>query len=289
MATAGFIWVIRTGATTATSALAAGLAAWRVKGDWCCPFRQLVMMFVDTCVAWLARSGADHRLMPDEAASASAACWRRSPADQHAARAANPALEFIWRIGEGGFDEIAWAARSPSMRTRGRGGQRSTTTIPAGSSSPPAPPGRSKAAVLTHGQMGFVVTNHLGRSHARRRPRADASLVVAPLSHGAGVHQLVQTARGVPTDPAADREVRHRRGLPPDRDAPGQQHLHRADHPEDDGRASRRRQVRSLLAALRHLCRRADVPRGPEGGAEASSARCWCSISGSAKSPATSR
>ena len=27
----------------------------------------------------------------------------------------------------------------------------------------------------------------------------DASLVVAPLSHGAGVHQLVQTARGVPT------------------------------------------------------------------------------------------
>ena len=27
----------------------------------------------------------------------------------------------------------------------------------------------------------------------------DASLVVAPLSHGAGVHQLVQAARGVPT------------------------------------------------------------------------------------------
>jgi fatty-acyl-CoA synthase len=55
--------------------------------------------------------------------------------------------------------------------------------------------GRPKAAVLTHGQMAFVITNHLcdlmpGTTHR------DASLVVAPLSHGAGVHQLVQVARG---------------------------------------------------------------------------------------------
>lgn len=58
--------------------------------------------------------------------------------------------------------------------------------------------GRPKAAVLTHGQMAFVVTNHLcdlmpGTTHA------DASLVVAPLSHGAGVHQLAQSARGAKT------------------------------------------------------------------------------------------
>ncbi|WP_245504705.1 acyl-CoA synthetase [Aquabacter spiritensis] len=58
--------------------------------------------------------------------------------------------------------------------------------------------GRPKAAVLTHGQMGFVITNHLcdlmpGTTHA------DASLVVAPLSHGAGIHQLVQTARAAKT------------------------------------------------------------------------------------------
>jgi acyl-CoA synthetase (AMP-forming)/AMP-acid ligase II len=58
--------------------------------------------------------------------------------------------------------------------------------------------GRPKAAVLTHGQMAFVVTNHLcdlmpGTTHQ------DASLVVAPLSHGAGVHQLTQVARGVKT------------------------------------------------------------------------------------------
>lgn len=59
--------------------------------------------------------------------------------------------------------------------------------------------GRSKAAVLTHGQMGFITTNHLcdlmpGTAHA-----ADASLVVAPLSHGSGIHYLAQLARGVKT------------------------------------------------------------------------------------------
>ena len=58
--------------------------------------------------------------------------------------------------------------------------------------------GRSKAAVLTHGQMAFVVNNHLA-DLTPGTTEQDASLVVAPLSHGAGVHQLMQTARGVPT------------------------------------------------------------------------------------------
>jgi fatty-acyl-CoA synthase len=43
-----------------------------------------------------------------------------------------------------------------------------------------------------------VVTNHLADLMPGTTER-DASLVVAPLSHGAGVHQLVQVARGVPT------------------------------------------------------------------------------------------
>ncbi len=58
--------------------------------------------------------------------------------------------------------------------------------------------GRPKAGVLTHGQMAFVITNHL----CDLMPGTtvdDASLVVAPLSHGAGIHQLAQTARGVKT------------------------------------------------------------------------------------------
>jgi fatty-acyl-CoA synthase len=58
--------------------------------------------------------------------------------------------------------------------------------------------GRPKAAVLTHGQMGFVVTNHLCDLMPATTQR-DASLVVAPLSHGAGIHQLTQVVRGAKT------------------------------------------------------------------------------------------
>ena len=58
--------------------------------------------------------------------------------------------------------------------------------------------GKPKAAALTHGQLAFVVTNHL----ADLLPGTtcdDGSLVVAPLSHGAGVHQLNAVARGART------------------------------------------------------------------------------------------
>ena len=55
--------------------------------------------------------------------------------------------------------------------------------------------GRSKAAVLTHGQMCFVVNNYLADQMPGLGPD-DASLIVAPLSHGAGVHAMPQVARG---------------------------------------------------------------------------------------------
>lgn len=58
--------------------------------------------------------------------------------------------------------------------------------------------GRPKAAVLTHGQMAFVLTNHMCDLMPDSGPE-DASLVVAPLSHGAGVHLLGQVAKGVKT------------------------------------------------------------------------------------------
>ena len=60
----------------------------------------------------------------------------------------------------------------------------------------PGTTGRPKASVLTHGQMAFVVNNHLADLMPGMTPR-DASLVLAPLSHGAGVHLLMQVARGV--------------------------------------------------------------------------------------------
>lgn len=58
--------------------------------------------------------------------------------------------------------------------------------------------GRPKAAVLTHGQMAFVITNHLC-DLMPDTGTSDASIVVAPLSHGAGIHQLTQVAHGAKT------------------------------------------------------------------------------------------
>jgi len=58
--------------------------------------------------------------------------------------------------------------------------------------------GRPKAAVLTHGQMAFVVTNHLADLIPGTNEN-DCSIAVAPLSHGAGIHALLNVARGAAT------------------------------------------------------------------------------------------
>jgi fatty-acyl-CoA synthase len=58
--------------------------------------------------------------------------------------------------------------------------------------------GRPKAGVLTHGQMAFVVTNHLADLIPGTN-ELDCSIVVAPLSHGAGIHALLNVARGAPS------------------------------------------------------------------------------------------
>jgi fatty-acyl-CoA synthase len=55
--------------------------------------------------------------------------------------------------------------------------------------------GRPKAAVLKHDQMAFVLTNHICDLMPGLTDR-DATLVLAPLSHGAGVHALTHVARG---------------------------------------------------------------------------------------------
>ena len=58
--------------------------------------------------------------------------------------------------------------------------------------------GRPKAGILTHGQMDYVICNHLCDLMPATTEN-DASLCVAPLSHGAGIHALPQIARGAPT------------------------------------------------------------------------------------------
>jgi len=58
--------------------------------------------------------------------------------------------------------------------------------------------GKPKAGVLTHGQMAFVVTNHL-TDLIPGTTEKDRSIAVAPLSHGAGIHELLNVARGAAT------------------------------------------------------------------------------------------
>jgi fatty-acyl-CoA synthase len=124
-------------------------------------------------------------------------CHSDFPEHAEAVRSAIPDLRFIVSIGPSGFGEDYDAL------VRRHEGQ-SIPTAMVDRDSPcwffftSGTTGRPKAAVLTHGQMAFVITNHLcdlmpGTTHA------DASLVVAPLSHGAGVHQLVQVARAAKT------------------------------------------------------------------------------------------
>ncbi|WP_409410765.1 acyl-CoA synthetase [Bradyrhizobium sp. sBnM-33] len=208
----GFIWGDKSWTWReidgAVSALAAGLAARGIaKGD-----RILVHskncdeMFWSMFAAF--RLGAvwvptNFRLMPDEVAylaSASGAkgflCHGDFP--DHATAVANPALEFIWRIGEGGLGEKAVS----DVIAEHAGAKVENAAVdyddPCWFFFTSGTTGRSKAAILTHGQMAFVVTNHLA-DLMPGTTEMDASLVVAPLSHGAGVHQLVQAARGVPT------------------------------------------------------------------------------------------
>jgi acyl-CoA synthetase (AMP-forming)/AMP-acid ligase II len=144
------------------------------------------------------------RQTPDEvaylaqASGASAMiCHADFPDHAAAARDAAPAIRLWVSIGESGFGEDYDA-----LVRRHEGEAAPTAAVehddPCWFFFTSGTTGRPKAAVLTHGQMAFVVTNHLcdlmpGTTHE------DASLVVAPLSHGAGIHQLTQVARAAKT------------------------------------------------------------------------------------------
>src|SRR3982074_3608498 len=145
------------------------------------------------------------RLMPDEVAylaTASGAkaflCHGDFPDHAAAVKTASPALAFIWRIGEGAFGEMSLGEAIAAHAGQGIEEASVEYDDPCWFFFTSGTTGRSKAAVLTHGQMAFVVTNHLADLMPGTTEH-DASLVVAPLSHGAGVHQLVHTARGAPT------------------------------------------------------------------------------------------
>jgi fatty-acyl-CoA synthase len=210
----GFIWGERSWTwreiDANVSALAAALAARGiVKGD-----RILVHskncdeMFWSMFAAF--RLGAvwvptNFRLMPDEVAYLATASGARAflchgdfPEHAAAVKAASPAIAFTWRIGEGKLGETSLREAASAHAGAVIENAAVEYDTPCWFFFTSGTTGRSKAAVLTHGQMAFVVTNHLADLMPGTTEN-DASLVVAPLSHGAGVHQLVQTARGVPT------------------------------------------------------------------------------------------
>ena len=144
------------------------------------------------------------RLMPDEVAYLATASGAKAflchgDFPEHAAAVMSPSLAFLWRIGEeGAFGETSLRAATAAHTGARIDNIAVEHDDPCWFFFTSGTTGRSKAAVLTHGQMGFVITNHLA-DLTPGTTEADASLVVAPLSHGAGVHQLMQTARGATT------------------------------------------------------------------------------------------
>jgi fatty-acyl-CoA synthase len=110
----------------------------------------------------------------------------------------DPGLAFVLRLGPGTLGSTSAAEMMAAHRGATVADARVDYDDPCWFFFTSGTTGRSKASVLTHGQMAFVITNHLCDLMPGTR-ETDVSLVVAPLSHGAGVHQLVQTARGVAT------------------------------------------------------------------------------------------
>lgn len=145
------------------------------------------------------------RLMPDEVAylaTSSGAkgflCHGDFPEHATAVAKESKALQFTWRIGSGSFGEQTVGEAIAAHEGARVADAMVERDDPCWFFFTSGTTGRSKAAVLTHGQMGFVITNHLA-DLVPGSTEKDASLVVAPLSHGAGVHQLVLSARGAPS------------------------------------------------------------------------------------------
>jgi len=162
-------------------------------------------MFATPWIAW--KLGAvwvptNHRLTPPEIAymaemsGAVAAVYAPEfAAHLDAARAAAPSLRHVValgepRAGEHGFEElIAANMGAEAYESEVHRDDPCWFFFTSGTT------GRPKAAVLTHGQLTFVTVNHLADLMPGLSP-TDTSLVVAPLSHGAGAHMLSQVARG---------------------------------------------------------------------------------------------
>jgi acyl-CoA synthetase (AMP-forming)/AMP-acid ligase II len=111
------------------------------------------------------------------------------PEHAEAAKAENPACRLALSIPDA-WERLASGGPTPVLRAADVGHDH-----PAWFFYTSGTTGRPKAGVLTHGQMEYVVCNHLC-DLMPATTETDVSLVVAPLSHGAGIHVLPQVARG---------------------------------------------------------------------------------------------
>ncbi|WP_025141007.1 acyl-CoA synthetase [Achromobacter sp. DH1f] len=194
-----------------TAALAQALAERGVgKGDRVLVHARNSFAFAETLFAVL-RLGAvwvptNCRISPDEAVYLAQAagvkaflCEGQSPQHAAAVATAMPQLALLARLGPGDFGEADTASLIAA-----RQGAAAPACADVAYDDPcwffftSGTTGQPKAAVLTHGQMAFVVTNHLC-DLMPGTTETDVSLVVAPLSHGAGIHFLTQVARAACT------------------------------------------------------------------------------------------
>jgi acyl-CoA synthetase (AMP-forming)/AMP-acid ligase II len=139
-------------------------------------------------VAWLGASSGAVAMLVDEGFEAHVA----------AVRAASPALRTVIPMGGGKAGELNWEA----LVAAHLGAEPAEATVEADDPLwffyTSGTTGRPKAGVLTHGQMAFIVTNHLA-DLIPGTTEQDVSTAVAPLSHGAGIHALLNVARGAAT------------------------------------------------------------------------------------------
>ena len=158
-------------------------------------------MFESMWAAWMLGAvwvPTNVRLSPPEVAYLARSSGARAhvfdaayPEHADAARDANPAMALEVGIGRGALEWEVLATGSAGA----------TSPVDVDRDDPcwffytSGTTGRPKAAVLTHGQMNYVVCNHLCDLMPGTTEH-DVSLVVAPLSHGAGIHALTQVARG---------------------------------------------------------------------------------------------
>jgi fatty-acyl-CoA synthase len=199
-------WIWCETAHRAASAAAALRARSIAKGD-----RVLIharnsnAMFESAWACWLIGAvwvPTNFRLSPPEVAYLASSSRARAhvfnaafPTQRDAARAANPHCALEVSVGEDGA--VGWEALIAEGAAAGPVG----TPVDVYRDDPAwffytsGTTGRPKAAVLTHGQLAFVVLNHIADLMPGISER-DVSLVVAPLSHCAGIHALAQVARG---------------------------------------------------------------------------------------------